>query len=66
MVIRVVNLNVEMLSKLVVLYMNISVVKGLQDVLKMNLGFKGMIKMFVGGFGDIKLIKDGNMLFKEM
>lgn len=46
--------------------MNISVVKGLQDVFKMNLGLKGMIKMFVGGLGDIKFIKDGNILLKEM
>ena len=40
--------------------------KGLQDVLKTNLGPKGTMKMLVGGAGDIKLTKDGNTLLKEM
>jgi T-complex protein 1 subunit zeta len=46
--------------------MNINAAKGLQDVLKTNLGPKGTIKMLVGGSGDIKLTKDGNTLLKEM
>ncbi|KAM3712513.1 hypothetical protein ACJW31_01G185400 [Castanea mollissima] len=46
--------------------MNINAAKGLQDVLKSNLGPKGTIKMLVGGAGDIKLTKDGNTLLKEM
>ena len=43
---------------------------GLQDVMKSNLGPKGTLKMYlnifkfrlVGGAGQIKLTKDGNVL----
>lgn len=48
------------------LVVNISAGKGLQDVLKSNLGPKGTIKMLVSGSGDIKLTKDGNVLLHEM
>ena len=37
-----------------------------QDVLKTNLGPKGTMKMLVGGAGDIKITKDGNVLLHEM
>lgn len=66
MAIRVINPNAETLSKSAALAMNINAAKGLQDVLKTNLGPKGTIKMLVGGSGDIKLTKDGNTLLKEM
>lgn len=66
MAIRVVNPNAEVLNKSAALAMNINAAKGLQDVLKTNLGPKGTIKMLVGGSGDIKLTKDGNTLLKEM
>eukprot|EP01116_Phalansterium_solitarium_P020951 TRINITY_DN6359_c1_g1_i1.p1 TRINITY_DN6359_c1_g1~~TRINITY_DN6359_c1_g1_i1.p1 ORF type:complete len:536 (+),score=226.96 TRINITY_DN6359_c1_g1_i1:79-1686(+) len=46
--------------------MNISAAKGLQEVLKTNLGPKGTLKMLVSGAGDIKLTKDGNVLLHEM
>eukprot|EP00962_Isochrysis_galbana_P019785 scaffold5770_cov130-Isochrysis_galbana.AAC.3 len=46
--------------------MNINAARGLQDVLKSNLGPKGTLKMLVGGAGDIKLTKDGNTLLHEM
>lgn len=46
--------------------MNINAAKGLHDVMKTNLGPKGTIKMLVGGAGDIKLTKDGNVLLREM
>lgn len=39
---------------------------GLQDVLRTNLGPKGTMKMLVGGAGDIKITKDGNVLLHEM
>lgn len=39
---------------------------GLQDVLRTNLGPKGTMKMLVGGSGDIKITKDGNVLLHEM
>jgi len=45
---------------------NISAAKGLQDVLKTNLGPKGTMKMLVSGAGDIKITKDGNVLLHEM
>jgi len=45
---------------------NISAAKGLQDVLRTNLGPKGTMKMLVSGAGDIKLTKDGNVLLHEM
>ncbi|CAK9868552.1 unnamed protein product [Sphagnum jensenii] len=66
MAIRVVNPNAEVLNRSAALLMNINAAKGLQDVLKTNLGPKGTIKMLVGGSGDIKLTKDGNTLLKEM
>ncbi|GJM92895.1 hypothetical protein PR202_ga09401 [Eleusine coracana subsp. coracana] len=66
MSIRVLNPNAEVLNKSAALQMNINAGKGLQDVLKTNLGPKGTIKMLVGGAGDIKLTKDGNTLLKEM
>jgi T-complex protein 1 subunit zeta len=48
------------------LAVNISAARGLQDVLKSNLGPKGTMKMLVSGSGDIKLTKDGNVLLHEM
>lgn len=48
------------------LAINISAARGLQDVLKTNLGPKGTMKMLVSGAGDIKLTKDGNVLLHEM
>jgi len=45
---------------------NISGARGLQDVLKTNLGPKGTYKMLVSGSGDIKITKDGNVLLHEM
>eukprot|EP00249_Psilotum_nudum_P013496 c24363_g1_i1 orf=128-1732(+) len=66
MAIRLLNPNAEVLNKNAALYMNINAAKGLQDVLKTNLGPRGTIKMLVGGSGDIKLTKDGNTLLKEM
>jgi len=48
------------------LAINISAARGLQDVLRTNLGPKGTMKMLVSGAGDIKLTKDGNVLLHEM
>lgn len=46
--------------------MNIAAATGLQNVLKSNLGPRGTLKMLVGGAGQIKLTKDGNVLLHEM
>nr|QBH73703.1 chaperonin [Encarsia formosa] len=48
------------------LAINISAAKGIQDVMKTNLGPKGTMKMLVSGAGDIKITKDGNVLLHEM
>ena len=45
---------------------NIAAATGLQNVLKSNLGPRGTLKMLVGGAGQIKLTKDGNVLLHEM
>lgn len=47
MSIRLLNPNAEVLNKSGALHMNINAAKGLQDVLKTNLGPKGTIKMYV-------------------
>jgi T-complex protein 1 subunit zeta len=48
------------------LAINISAARGLQEILKSNLGPKGTMKMLVSGSGDIKITKDGNVLLHEM
>lgn len=48
------------------LAINISAAKGLQEILKSNLGPKGTMKMLVSGAGEIKITKDGNVLLHEM
>ena len=64
---QMVNPNAEVLKKGVASQMNIQAARGLQDVLKSNLGPKGTLKMLVSGAGgDIKLTKDGNTLLHEM
>lgn len=50
MSIKVLNPNAEVLNKSHALHMNINAAKGLQDVLKTNLGPKGTIKMYLFGF----------------
>jgi len=45
---------------------NIAAGKGLQEVLRTNLGPKGTLKMLVGGAGQISLTKDGYKLLYEM
>eukprot|EP00112_Aurelia_sp_Birch-Aquarium-sp1_P007812 Seg1853.4 transcript_id=Seg1853.4/GoldUCD/mRNA.D3Y31 product="T-complex protein 1 subunit zeta" protein_id=Seg1853.4/GoldUCD/D3Y31 len=64
--ISVVNPKAEVARAAQALQINISAAKGLQEVLKTNLGPKGTMKMLVSGAGDIKLTKDGNVLLHEM
>merc|ERR1719399_27170 len=63
---QMVNANAEVLKKGQAHEMNINAARGLQEVLKSNLGPKGTLKMLVSGAGDIKLTKDGNTLLHEM
>jgi T-complex protein 1 subunit zeta len=56
----------EIVSKAAARAVNVAAAGGLQDVLKTNLGPRGTLKMLVGGAGQIKLTKDGNVLLHEM
>lgn len=58
--------NAEVVSRGAALAVNIAAATGLQNVLKSNLGPRGTLKMLVGGAGQIKLTKDGNVLLHEM
>ncbi|KAL7554354.1 hypothetical protein ACHAWF_018616 [Thalassiosira exigua] len=58
--------NAEVVSRGAALAVNIAAAGGLQNVLKSNLGPRGTLKMLVGGAGQIKLTKDGNVLLHEM
>lgn len=61
-----VNSKAEVLRRFSALAMNINAAKGLQEVMRSNLGPKGTLKMLVGGAGQIKITKDGNVLLHEM
>jgi len=56
---QLLNSKADQLKKHQALNMNINAAKGLQDVLKTNIGPKGTLKMLVGGAGQIKITKDG-------
>lgn len=56
----------EVVSGHAALAVNMAAANGLQNVLKTNLGPRGTLKMLVGGAGQIKLTKDGNVLLHEM
>jgi len=58
--------NAEIVSKAAARAVNVAASVGLQSVLKTNLGPRGTLKMLVGGAGQIKLTKDGNVLLHEM
>lgn len=64
--VKALNSKAEVLGRGAALFMNINAAKGLCDVMKTNLGPKGTLKMLVGGAGDIKITKDGNVLLREM
>jgi len=66
MSLKLLNPNAEIARSVQALATNITAAKGLQNVLKTNLGPRGTIKMLVSGSGDIKLTKDGNVLLHEM
>lgn len=64
--VQFVNSKAEVYRKQQALALNINAGKGLLDVMKTNLGPRGTLKMLVGGAGQIKLTKDGNVLLHEM
>lgn len=61
-----INSKADQVKKFGALTMNINAAKGLSDILKTNIGPKGTLKMLVGGAGQIKVTKDGNVLLHEM
>ena len=60
------NPSAEIVSSHAARSVNVAAAQGLQGVLKTNLGPRGTLKMLVGGAGQIKLTKDGNVLLHEM
>ena len=60
------NPNAEIARAGQALLLNVNAAKGLQEVMRTNLGPKGTMKMLVSGSGDIKITKDGNVLLHEM
>jgi T-complex protein 1 subunit zeta len=63
---NLVNPNAEVVASSQCLQVNVAAARGLQSVVKTNLGPKGTLKMLVGGAGQIKITKDGNVLLHEM
>jgi T-complex protein 1 subunit zeta len=63
---NLVNPNAEIVASAQCLMVNVAAARGLQSVLKTNLGPRGTLKMLVGGAGQIKITKDGNVLLHEM
>lgn len=63
---NLINPNAEIVASSQCLMVNVAAARGLQSVLKSNLGPRGTLKMLVGGAGQIKITKDGNVLLHEM
>lgn len=63
---NLVNPNAEVVASSQCLQVNVAAARGLQSVVKTNLGPRGTLKMLVGGAGQIKITKDGNVLLHEM
>lgn len=61
-----VNPNAQIMRNGNALLVNVNAAKGLQNVLRSNLGPRGTLKMLVGGAGQIKITKDGRVLLHEM
>lgn len=66
MAVNLLNSGAEVSRRGLALHTTINAAKGLQNVLRTNLGPKGTIKMLVSGAGDIKITKDGKVLLDEM
>jgi len=63
---NLINPNAEIVAQGQCLQVNVAAARGLQMVLKSNLGPRGTLKMLVGGAGQIKITKDGSVLLHEM
>jgi len=63
---QVVNPNAEVIGRSHALSMNCSAARGLQGIVKSNLGPKGTMKMLVSGAGAIEVTKDGKILLDKL
>ena len=54
---NLINPNAEIVASSQCLMVNVAAARGLQGVLKTNLGPRGTLKMLVGGAGQIKITK---------
>eukprot|EP00921_Rhytidocystis_pertsovi_P021548 GHVQ01034381.1.p1 GENE.GHVQ01034381.1~~GHVQ01034381.1.p1 ORF type:complete len:623 (+),score=106.73 GHVQ01034381.1:436-2304(+) len=66
MAINIVNPKADYLRRIAALSANTNACKGLQEILRSNLGPRGTLKMLVGGAGQIKITKDGCVLLNDM
>jgi T-complex protein 1 subunit zeta len=64
--IKLLNPKAEIARSQAALAINIQAAKGIQEVMRTNLGPRGTMKMLVSGGGDLKITKDGNVLLGEM
>lgn len=64
--VQMVNPNADIVGSKHTMMINCAAAKGLQNVLKSNLGPRGTVKMLVSGAGEIKLTKDGCVLLNQM
>lgn len=64
--VQLINSKADQLDKAQALMMNIAASSSIQSILKSNIGPKGTEKMLVGGAGQVKITKDGNVLLHEM
>ena len=64
--ISVLNSKADVLRHSAAIDANVNAAEKLLDLLKSNLGPKGTLKMLIGGAGQIKITKDGNVLLHEM
>lgn len=63
---QVVNPQAEVIGRSHALAMNCSAARGLQGIVKSNLGPKGTMKMLVSGAGAIEVTKDGKILLDKL
>jgi chaperonin GroEL (HSP60 family) len=61
--VTVVNSKADVLKATQALGVNCSAAKDLQEIMRTNLGPRGTLKMLVGGAGQIKITKDGEISY---
>ena len=64
--IKTVNNNSEVANRDQALAINMSAARSIQGLMRTNLGPRGTLKILVGGAGDLRITKDGNVLLHDM